>query len=212
MACRQQDQAMVPAMEHSQEYYQQMEGDLNIVEFTQRVYGNGSENMLSLVKNSWQRLAIAQNLQKDKKTKLVIYAEDEFELLKKTLYISRETTLPHERYRVQLVIQLAGFTGNRPSALLSVLYQHIEVTLLEDPGGREQPRVLIEIVFHNTKGYLGEKEVYGFPFHIVFVPASDYIAVANGRGRNEFGIPDVPSEPCLLLYPYITTLVLLFAD
>jgi len=29
---------------------------------------------------------------------------------------------------------------------------------LEDPNGGEQPRVLIEIVFHPTKGYLGEKD------------------------------------------------------
>ena len=86
------------------------------------------------------------------------------------------------------------------------------MTLLEDPGGGEQPRVLIEIVFHHTKGYLGEKDTYGFLFYIVFAPASDYIAVANGRGRNEFGIPDVPNKPCLLLYPYITMLALLFAD
>ncbi|KAL8818268.1 MAG: hypothetical protein Q9223_003059, partial [Gallowayella weberi] len=137
----------------------------------------------------------------------------EFELLK-TLYISTETTFPHERYRVQLalVMQLAGITGNRPSALLSVRYQHIKVTLLEDPGGGEQPRVLIEIVFHHTKGYLGEKDAYGFPFHIVIAAASDYIAVANAHGRNEFGIPDVPNKPCLLLCPHITMLALLFAD
>jgi len=55
-------------------------------------------------------------------------------------------------------MQLAGITGNRPSALLAVRYQHIKVNLLEDPNGGEQPRVLIEIVFHPTKGYLGEKD------------------------------------------------------
>ncbi|KAL9580150.1 MAG: hypothetical protein Q9212_004664 [Teloschistes hypoglaucus] len=160
-----------------------------------------------------QRLAIAHNLQKEKKKKPVLHAEDEFELLK-TLYISTETTFPHERYRVQLalVMQLPGITGNRPSALLSVRYQHIKVNLLEDPDRGEQPRVLIEIVFHHTKGYLGEKDAYGFPFHVVFAPASDCVAVANGRGRNEFGIPDVPNEPCLLLCPHITMLALLFAD
>ena len=36
--------------------------------------------------------------------------------------------------------------------------------------------------------------------------------VANDRGRNEFGIPDVPNEPCLLLCPHITMLALIFAD
>ncbi|KAL8626100.1 hypothetical protein Q9189_008220 [Teloschistes chrysophthalmus] len=265
MASRSYSQAMVHSMEHSPEYYQQMEDDLDVLKFTQRVYGKGSENMLNLVKNFWyqycqftkknpvatlegisinvlyaffdwllrerkgslgaasslqtywnalclvrkqetgchqidpliksqmhgvrQRLAIAHNLRKEKKKKPVLHAEDEFELLK-TLYTSTEMTFPHERYRVQLalVMQLAGITGNRPSALLSVRYQHIRVTLLEDPGGGEQPRVLIEIVFHHTKGYLGEKDA------------------------NEFGIPDVPNEPCLLLCPHITMLALLFAD
>ena len=53
MAPRKYGQAMVHTMEHSPEYYQQMEHDLNVLEFTQRVYGKGSENMLSLVKNFW---------------------------------------------------------------------------------------------------------------------------------------------------------------
>lgn len=72
--------------------------------------------------------------------------------------------------------------------------------------------MLIEIVFNYTKGYLGEKDTYVFIFYITFTIASGYIAVANERGRNEFGIPDVPNEPCLLLCPYITILALLFVD
>ena len=40
-------------MEHFPEYYQQLEEDLNVLELTQRVYGTGSENMLSLVKRFW---------------------------------------------------------------------------------------------------------------------------------------------------------------
>ena len=121
-----------------------------------------------------QRLAIAHNLRKDKKKKPVLHAEDEFELLK-TLYTSTETTFPHERYRIQLalIMQLAGITGNRPSALLAVRYQHIKVTLLEDPNGGEQPRVLIEIVFNHTKGYLGEKDAYVFKFHTTFAVTSN---------------------------------------
>lgn len=160
-----------------------------------------------------QRLAIAHKLRKDKKKKPVLHAEDEFELLK-TLYTSTETIFPHERYRVQLalIMQLAGITGNRPSALLAVRYQHIKVALLKDPDGGEQPRVLIEIVFNHTKGYLGEKDAYVLIFHIMSAAASGCFAVANERGRNEFGIPDVPNEPCLLLCPHITMLALLFAD
>ena len=128
-----------------------------------------------------QRLADAHNLRKDKKKKPVLHAEDEFELLK-TLYTSTETIYPHERYRVQLalIMQLAGITGNRPSALLAVCYQHIKVALLPDPDNREQARVLIEIVFQHTKGYLGEKDAYVPLFYVVFPPNLVCIAVADG--------------------------------
>lgn len=111
-----------------------------------------------------QRLAIKHNLRKCKNKKPALRAEDEFELLK-TLYTSTESIFPHERYRVQLalIMQLAGITGNRPSALLAVRYRHIKVSLLEDPDGGKQPRVLIEIIFNHTKGYLGEKDAYVVP-------------------------------------------------
>ena len=89
--------------------------------------------------------------------------EDKFELLK-TLYISTEVTFPHERCRVQLALemQLAGITGNRPSALLATRYKHIKVTLLPDPDGGEQPRPLIEIRYPDTKSYLGKKDAWVF--------------------------------------------------
>lgn len=44
-------------------------------------------------------------------------------------------------------MQLGGITGNRPSALLAVRYEHVKVTPLKDPNGGEWPRVLIEIIF-----------------------------------------------------------------
>ena len=36
--------------------------------------------------------------------------------------------------------------------------------------------------------------------------------MADDRASNEFGIPDVPNEPCLSLCPHITLLALIFAD
>ena len=72
--------------------------------------------------------------------------------------------------------------------------------------------MLIEIVFNHTKGYLGEKDAYVFIFYITFAMISRCVAVTNQHSRNEFGIPDVPNEPCLLLCPHITMLALLFAD
>jgi len=91
-------------------------------------------------------------------------AEDEFELLK-TLFLSSEVVFNHERHRIQLalIMQLAGITGNRPAALLAVCYQHVKVTLLPDPNGGERPRVILEIVYKYTKGYLGQKEAFVLP-------------------------------------------------
>ena len=106
-----------------------------------------------------QRLAKEFKLNTEKKPKPIIRAEDEFELLK-TLWGTSKLVMEHERLRVQLalIIQLAGITGNRPQALLSLRYEHLKVTLLRDPGGSEWPRLLIELTFKHTKGYLGLKD------------------------------------------------------
>lgn len=110
-----------------------------------------------------QQLAIKHKLNMEKKKKPIMRAEDEFELLK-TLHLSVEMIFDHERHRVQLALlmQLAGITGNRPSALLGVRYNDVKITLLPDPQGGKFPRRLIEIAFKNTKGYLGEKETFVF--------------------------------------------------
>jgi len=53
MASRKYGEAIIHIAKHSPEYYQQMEDNLNVLKLTQRVYGRGSENMLSLIKNFW---------------------------------------------------------------------------------------------------------------------------------------------------------------
>lgn len=87
-------------------------------------------------------------------------AEDELELLK-TPWLSYEIAFDHERHRIALglILQLAGNTGNRPGALLALRSRYIKLFLLPDPAGGEQPRVLMEITFQYTKGYLAEKDV-----------------------------------------------------
>lgn len=55
MAPRKYGDVMAQTTEHCPEYYQQMEEDFNVLELTQRVYGQGSESMLSLVKNFWHQ-------------------------------------------------------------------------------------------------------------------------------------------------------------
>jgi len=53
MAPRKYGETMAHTIEHCPEYYQQLEDDLDVLAFTQRVYKVGSENMLGLVKKFW---------------------------------------------------------------------------------------------------------------------------------------------------------------
>ena len=66
----------------------------------------------------------------------------------------------HERYRIQLalLVILAGITGNRPDALLKLTWGDIKFVLLRDPSGRTRARLVVELTFNNTKGYLGAKD------------------------------------------------------
>ena len=110
-----------------------------------------------------QQLAIKHGLNMEKKKKLMMRAEDKFELLK-TLHLFVKMIFDYKRHCVQLALlmQLASITGNRPSALLGVRYNNIKITLLPDPQGEKFPWRLIRIVFKNTKRYLKEKETFVF--------------------------------------------------
>lgn len=68
-----------------------------------------------------RQFAIKHGLNMEKKTKPIMWAEDEFKLLK-TLHLSIEMVFDHERHHVQmaLLIQLASIPDNRPGALLGV--------------------------------------------------------------------------------------------
>ena len=65
-----------------------------------------------------------------------MYIEDQALVLQTNLTIT-EKRYSHGRCRIQahLYLQLGGFTANRPQALLSLCYKHIQVTLLQDPEG-----------------------------------------------------------------------------
>ena len=151
-------------------------------------------------------MSLRFKLNDEKRKKPIMRAEDEFELLK-TLYLDTEIDFDHERHRPQLalIMQLAGITSNRPSALLALCYGHIKITLLRDPEGGDLPRLIIELTYKYTKGYLGAKDA--LVYHIPTCRYRTLIAI-----RNEFPIPDIPNEPCLLLCPQINLLALIFAD
>jgi integrase len=70
--------------------------------------------------------------------------------------------MEHERLRVQLalILLLAGITGNRPEALLSLRWKHVKIAQLRDPNGSEWPRPIVELTFEKTKSYMGAKDAY----------------------------------------------------
>ena len=67
--------------------------------------------------------------------------------------------MEHERLRVQLalLIQLAGITGSRPGALMSLTYRDFKLSLLRDLKGSEWPSLVVDVTFRNTKSFLGPK-------------------------------------------------------
>lgn len=89
-----------------------------------------------------------------------MYVEDLKEVLRVNL-TTTEKRYSHGRLRMelQLFMQLAGFTANRPAALLSLCYRHIRATLLRDQGGGPD-RILLEFTVEFTKDFLGAKDMY----------------------------------------------------
>ncbi|BAE61662.1 unnamed protein product [Aspergillus oryzae RIB40] len=85
---------------------------------------------------------------------------------------------------LSLILLLAGMSGHRPDALLSLKNANVQVALL--PTGRERPHMVLEFKPHKTKRYRGMK-----------------------KKNPTLGIPEVRSEPCLLLCPQSFLLSLL---
>jgi hypothetical protein len=87
-----------------------------------------------------------------------MYVEDLVKV-QQTNLITTKKKYSHGRHRIQIAffLLLAGFSANRPQALLDLCYRHIRVTLLRDPeGGPNQ--ILLEFTFEFTKEYLGSKD------------------------------------------------------
>ena len=84
-----------------------------------------------------QQLAIKHGSNMEKKTKPIMWAEDEFKLLK-TLHLSVEMIFDHERHRVQMAL-LMQLANNRPGLLLGVCCSDVQIILLPVPQGGEFP-------------------------------------------------------------------------
>ncbi|KAI9764096.1 MAG: hypothetical protein M1840_008901 [Geoglossum simile] len=135
-----------------------------------------------------KKLAKKHGLSTQKREKTAMYIEDLVEVLQTNLTTTKKR-YSHGRHRMQiaLFLHLAGFSANRPQALLSLRYRHIVVTLLRDPeGGPHQ--ILLEFIYKFTKQYLGMKDANTFP------------------------IPEIIYDPSLVLSPHIILLGLILAD
>lgn len=92
--------------------------------------------------------------------KTTVYLDDLIRVVETTVTTTKKK-FGHGRLRISLILyfQLAGFSANRPQALLSLCYRHIKVTLIKDPEGGPN-NILIEFTTEFTKQFLGEKEEY----------------------------------------------------
>ncbi|KAF2844244.1 hypothetical protein T440DRAFT_436700 [Plenodomus tracheiphilus IPT5] len=135
-----------------------------------------------------RKLAKKHSLRKIGRDKACMYVEDQTLVLQTNL-VTTEKRYTHGRYRIQaqLYLQLGGFTANRPQALLSLCYRHIQVTLLRDPEGGPH-RLLLEFTFEFTKEFLGVKDMNTFP------------------------LPEIIYDETLIFSPHIFLLGLLFHD
>jgi len=88
-----------------------------------------------------------------------MYVEDLKEVLRTNIHTTQKR-YAHGRLRMEihLFMQLAGFTANRPHALLGLCYRHIIATLLRDQGGGPDT-YLLEFNFEFTKDFLGAKDM-----------------------------------------------------
>lgn len=103
-------------------------------------------------------------------------------------------TEPWDPVQLALIILLAGITGQRPGALVSLKHADVAITLF--PTGRDRPHMVLEVKPRNTKGYRDKKKPWYVPNCCTKCPNIQF-----NRYSLEIGIPEVPSEPCLLFCP-----------
>jgi hypothetical protein len=127
-----------------------------------------------------RKLSRKCGLSRQKREKGVIYVED-LAVIMQTNLTTTKKKYTHGRHRIQLALflQLAGFSANRPQAVLNLCYRHIIVTLLRDPNGGPH-NILIEFTYEFTKEFLGTKETYvSAPFFCLTYPLYPIIIQRN---------------------------------
>lgn len=106
------------------------------------------------------KLAKLHKLKKGGRQKSVVYLDDLVKVVETTLTTTKKK-FGHGRQRILLCLffQLAGFSANRPQALLNLCYRHIKIALLRDPAGGPN-NIVIEFTIEFAKQFLGDKEEY----------------------------------------------------
>jgi len=139
--------------------------------------------------------------------KAYMYVEDLTRVLETNL-VTTGKWYSHGRYRIQaqVYLQLGGFTANRPKALLSLCYRHVQVTLLRDPeGGPHQ--VLLGLALNLRKSFLGLKICKFFSLRFICL-----VKDSNDSVRNTFPIPEVIHDETLTFSLHVFLLRMLFHD
>jgi Protein of unknown function (DUF3435) len=107
------------------------------------------------------------NLDVQKCEKTSMFVKELLLILITTLrIIEKRFNLSRHRIKLYLFLQLAGFTVNRPSAILALQYKHIMMTTLRDPAGGSY-RLLLEFTFEFIKEYLNMKKTYVLFFYFL---------------------------------------------
>ncbi|KGQ00729.1 hypothetical protein PAAG_12607 [Paracoccidioides lutzii Pb01] len=138
-----------------------------------------SQDLLNLI-------ADEKHLSREKREKATMYVQDLAEFCC-VLLATTEMLYLIGWLRIQLILfsHLAGYTGNRPEALLQLRYRHLNPTLVQDLESKH-PHLVIEFTAEFTKGFLGMKDANTFP------------------------LPEIIYDPTLVLSPHVLLLGMLF--
>ncbi|KAL5347682.1 hypothetical protein ACLOAV_007091 [Pseudogymnoascus australis] len=150
--------------------------------------GEGDIVFKRMVNRKLRKLAKKHKLTREKREKAAIDVESLSMILHTNLTTTKKRyTHGRQRIAIMLFLLLAGFSGNRPQAILDLCYRHIIVSLLRNPKGGPH-RILIEFTCEFTKQFLGVKEA------------------------NTFVLPEIIFDPSLLLSPHVSLLGMIIDD
>ncbi|KAK2739873.1 hypothetical protein FQN57_006449 [Myotisia sp. PD_48] len=124
-------------------------------------------------------VATEKGLSIKKTDKATMYVDE----LQDYLHVLLSTTdmlylLGYQRIQLNLICQLAGYTGNRPNALTGLQFCDLEISFVRDDV-YGYPRLVIDVEPKNTKAHLGKKP------------------------SKNFQVPEILYDPSFILSPHV---------